>query len=187
MIAGGEFAAGDALGPAGLGVVGTASAVKAVRSAEEVNAAMKARGWEPAWSAGTPVVEGAIQPGTKINMIVDESDAVNIRKAMQSGDFSNIKLGGWATFDDAKSVAVDMRQSAAITNQFKPASSGPFYVVELEVQKPLNANIGFAGPQKDVATNLRGGATQAEFLIPSTEKRTDYLRPVSVPKKLGGS
>ncbi|NBO83473.1 MAG: hypothetical protein EBU75_11825, partial [Betaproteobacteria bacterium] len=54
VIAGGEIAAADALGPAGLGVLGTASGVKAVRSAEEVNAAMKARGWSPAWSPGTP-------------------------------------------------------------------------------------------------------------------------------------
>ena len=42
-IAGGEIAAGDALGPVGVGVVGLAG-VKAVRSAEEVNAAMAAKG-----------------------------------------------------------------------------------------------------------------------------------------------
>ncbi len=186
MISGGEIAAGDALGPAGLGVLGTAAAVKSVRSAEEVNAAMKAQGWEPAWSAGTPVIEGTIQPGTKVRMIVDESDAASITKSMHSGNFGGVKLGGWATFDDVKSVATDMRQNAAITNQFKPASSGPFYVVELEVQKPLSANIGFAGAQKDISTNLRGGATQAEFLIPLAEKRIDYLRPVSMPQKLGG-
>lgn len=120
-------------------------------------------------------------------MIVDESGVASITKAFQFGDFGNVKLGGWATFDDVKSVAVDMRQNAAITNQFKPTSNGPFHVVELEVQKTLNANIGFAGPQQDLVTNLRGGATQAEFLISSTEKRTDYLKPVSMPKKLGGS
>ena len=44
MISGGEIAAGEALGPAGLGVIGTASAVKAVRSADEVNTAMKVKG-----------------------------------------------------------------------------------------------------------------------------------------------
>ena len=186
VIAGGEIAAGDALGPVGLGVVGTTSLVRSVRSADEVNAAMKARGWEPAWSPGTPVIETTLQPGTKVNMIVDESGAANITKAIQSGDFNSVKLGGWATFSDVKSVATDMRQNAAITNQFKPSSNGPFYVVELEVQKPLNAKIGFAGPQQDVATNLRGGATQAEFFILSNEKRTDYLKPVSLPNKLGG-
>lgn len=79
-----------------------------------------------------------------------------------------------------------MRQSAAITNQFKPAASGPFYVVEFEIQKPLNANIGFAGKQKDIATELRGGATKAEFLFPPNENRIDYLKPISIPKKLEG-
>lgn len=186
-ISGGEIVAGDALGPAGLGMVGTGAAVKAVRSADEVNAAMKAKGWQPAWSPGTPVIEGSMQPGTKVRMIVDENGAADIRRAMQSGDFNNVKLGGWATFDEVKSVPVDMRQKAAITSAFKPPSDGPFYVVELEVKKPVDVNVGFAGPQQAGAKNLRGGATQAEFLIPSTEKRIDYLRPVSMPKKLGGS
>jgi filamentous hemagglutinin len=128
-----------------------------------------------------------MQVGTKVRMIVDESNAANITKAMQSGDFSNLPLGGWATFDDVKSVPIEMRQKAAITSQFKPQSSGPFYVVDLEIQKPLNANIGFAGSQRDVATNLRGGSTQAEFLIPSNEKRGNYLKPISLPKKLEGN
>lgn len=184
MIAGGEIAAGDALGPAGLGVLGTASGVKAVRSAEEVNAAMKARGWEPAWSPGTPVIESLLEPGTKLKMIVDENGAASITEAMRSGDFSGMKLGGWGTFDDIKTFSADMRQRAAITNQFKPASSGPFYVVEVEVQKRLDANLGFAGQQQDIATSLRGGVTQVEFLIPSINKRGDYIKPVSTPKKL---
>ncbi len=59
-------------------------------------------------------------------------------------------------------------------------------MVELEVQKPLSANIGFAGPQKNMGSNLLGGATQAELLIPMGEKRTDYLKPISAPKKLMG-
>jgi len=40
-----------------------------------------------------------------------------------------------------------MRQKTAISNDFKPSGNGPFYVVELEVQKPINANMGFAGSQ----------------------------------------
>jgi filamentous hemagglutinin len=186
VIAGGEIAAGDALGPAGLGVLGTASGVKAVRSAEEVNAAMKARGWEPAWSPGTPVIESLLEPGTKLKMIVDKNGAASITEAMRSGDFSGMKLGGWGTFDDIKTFSADMRQRAAITNQFKPVSSGPFYVVEVEVQKRLDANLGFAGQQQDIATSLRGGVTQVEFLIPSINKRGDYIKPVSTPKKLEG-
>lgn len=51
--------AADAPGPAGPRMVGTASAVKAVRSAEAVIAAMKACGREPAWSAGTSAMGSA--------------------------------------------------------------------------------------------------------------------------------
>ncbi len=168
-------------------MLGTASGVKAVRSAEEVNAAMKARGLEPAWSLGTPVIEATIQIGTKFRIIVDKNSAANIATAIRSGDFSSTRLGGWATFDAIESVSVDMRQKAAITTQFKPPSAGPFYVVELEVKKPFNANLGFAGPQSDTAAALRGGATQIEFLIPSGDVKMDYLGPVSIPKKLKGN
>jgi len=184
VIAGGEIAAGDALGPTGLAVLGTASTVRAVRSADEVNAAMKARGWEPAWSPGTPVIETTLQPGTKVNMIVDKATAETITEAIRSGDFSVIKFGGWGTFDDLKSVSVDMRQKSAITRQFKPASTGPFYVVDLEVRKQVDVSLGFAGQQQDIATSLRGGVTQVEFRIPATDKRNDYLKPASIPRKL---
>lgn len=195
-IAGGEIAAGDAIGPTGMGVAGLA-AVKAVRSAEEVNAAMAAKGWSPAWSPATPVIKGNLPVGTKVNMIVDAATAEQIEVIIKKGgnDFSKVRLGGWATFDDVKSTSVDMRQRAAITGEFKPASDGPFFVVELEVQKTLESNIGFAGAQvnkekiasdaiSNLNTLLRGGATQAEFLIPAAE-RIQYLKPVSVPKVLG--
>jgi hypothetical protein len=69
----------------------------------------------------------------------------------------------------------------------KPPSTGPFYVEELEVKKPLNANLGFAGQQSNTGTVLRGGATQVEFLIPSTDAKMDYLKPISIPKKLKGN
>ncbi len=171
--------------PSGWGVVGVASAVKAVHSADEVNAAMKARGWEPAWSPGTPVIETTLQPGTRVNMIVDRATADSINEALATGKLDKFKLGGWGTFDDVNTVAADMRQRAGITKQFKPNDQGPFYVVDMEVQRPLNANIGFAGPQKDGVGTLRGGATQAEFLIPSGEPRIEYLKPLSAPKRLG--
>jgi filamentous hemagglutinin len=180
VIAGGGIAAGDALGPAGLGVLGTASAVKAVRSADEVNAAMKARGWEPPWSPGTPVIETTLQPGTKVNMIVDAKTAEAIK------DQRPFVPGGWATFDDVSSTAVDMRQRSAITNQFKPTSDGPFYVVEMEVTRPVNSTIGFVGKQTEGAGGLlRGGGTQVQF--DETIKgmnRNSILKPVSQPKLL---
>ncbi len=177
---GGEIAAGDALGPASLGVVGTASAVKAVRSADEVNAAMKARGWEPAWSPGTPVIEATLPPGTKVNMIVDAKTA----EAIDIGD--SFTLGGWATFDNATSLSTDMRQRAAITSQFKPSADGPFYVVEMEVISPIKSKVGFAGKQVDQNTlTLRGGASQIHFdeTIAGKDRHT-FLKPVSEPRLL---
>ena len=179
-IAGGEIVAGDALGPAGLGVVGTASAVKAVRSAEEANAAMRAKGWEPAWAAGTPVIEASLQPGTKVNMIVDAKTADAIKK----GD--PVIPGGWATFDDVSSVAADMRQRSAITTRFKNPADGPFYVVEMEITKPIQSNIGFVGKQVDPAGQvLHGGGTQVQFdeTIRGAD-RNAFLRTTSIPKPL---
>ena len=180
VIAGGEIAGGEALGPAGLGVLGTASAVKAVRSADEVNAAMKARGWEPAWSTGTPVIETTLQPGTKINMIIDAKTADMIKKG------EPIIPGGWATFDDVNSVGMDMRQRSAVLTQFKPTDTGPFSVVEMEITKPVKANVGFVGRQVE-STNvlLRGGGTQVQFdesIIGAS--RNSFLKIASEPKNL---
>jgi filamentous hemagglutinin len=157
-IAGGEIAAGDALGPAGLGVVGTGSAIKAVRSAEEVNAGMKASGWEPAWSPGTPVIEATLQPGTKVNMIVDAKTAEAIK------DKRPFVPGGWVTFDEITSAAVDMRQQSAISTKCKPDADGPFYVVEMEITQPVTSNVGFVSKQTEVnGAVLRGGGTQVQF------------------------
>ncbi|WP_240435854.1 hemagglutinin repeat-containing protein [Ralstonia solanacearum] len=192
-ITGGEIAGGDAL-PVGLGVAGLAG-VRAVKTAEEANAAMAAKGWSPAWSPATPVVEGTLQPGTRMQMIVDADTADTLRKAAVSGDYSKVRLGGWATFDDVASTAVDLRQRAAVTGEFKPSRNGPFFVVELEVQKPFESNIGYAGSQVNkerlsgdavttLNTILRGGASQAEFLIPPAE-RLKYLKPVTKPIQLG--
>ena len=180
VIAGGEIAAGDALGPAGLGVTGTAFAVKAVRSADEVNAAMKARGWEPAWSSGTPVIETILQPGTKVNMIVDAKTALAITK----GDA--ITPGGWATFDNGSSLIIDMRQRSAITSTFKPNVDGPFYLVEMEITQSVKSNIGFVGKQTETAGGmLRGGGTQVQFDEAITGKdRNAFLKVVSEPKAL---
>lgn len=182
VIAGGEIAAGEALGPAGLGVVGTLSTVKAVRTADEVNAAMKARGWEPAWSPGTPVIEMTLQPGTKVNMIVDAKTA----QAIAENRIEKIAPGGWATFDDVTSVSLDVRQRAAITTQFKNNVDGPFYLVEMEVSQPLHSNIGFVGAQREFAgANLRGGGTQIQFDQSIAGKdRWHFLKPISSPKIL---
>ena len=180
MITGGEIAAGDALGPAGLGVLGTASGVKAVRSAEEVNAAMKARGWEPAWSPGTPVIETILQPGTRVNMIVDKKTAESIK------DKTSFVPGGWATFDDVSSLTNDMRQRLAINRDFKPTSKGPFFVVEMEVTQQVKSNIGFVGGQTQrIGMLSRGGGTQIHFDESiKGDHRNFFIRPISQPKIL---
>ncbi len=182
VIAGGEIAAGDALGPAGLGVVGTLSAVKSLRSAEEVNAAMKARGWEPAWSPGTPVIEITLQPGTRVNMVID----ANTAEAMRRGHMSDVVPGGWATFDDVNTVATDMRQRMAISRQFKPSSDGPFYVVEMEITQPVKSNLGFVAEQTETTGGLlRGGGTQVQFDEAIQGKdRLNFLKPASTPRRL---
>ncbi|MEJ7805798.1 MAG: hypothetical protein WKG03_07755 [Telluria sp.] len=177
VMAGGEIAAGDALGPAGLAVLGTTSAVKAVKSADEVNAAMRVRGWEPAWSPGTPVVELALQPGTKVHMIIDAKTAESIKRG---DDFTP---GGWATFDDVSSISVDMRQRLAITGGFKNVKDGPFYVLEMEITRPVQSNIGFVGSQIDNGGRiLRGGGSQVQFdeAIPG-HSRLSFMRPTGQP------
>lgn len=180
-ITGGEIIAGDAVGTAGLGVAGMAG-VKAVKAATEVNAAMTAAGRTAAWQNGTPVFDVLLQPGTKVQMVVDKKTA----EAIRDGDPYN--LGGWATFDDIKSTATDMRQRLAISDKFqsKTPADGPFYVIELEIKKPVQTNIGFVGAQtNENGTWLRGGGTQAEFYSLLTQaQRQEYLQVVGKPKPL---
>lgn len=66
-------------------------------------------------------------------------------------------VGNWATFDEIPSQAF-ARNNLAITNEFKKDVG---YVVELEIVKPLNAQIGVVGPQ-GAATD---GANQLNFLF----------------------
>lgn len=141
---------------------------------------MKARGWEPAWLPGTPVIDATLQPGTKVNMIVDAKTA----QAISVGD--TFTPGGWATFDNVSSLNLDMRQRAAITSHFKPSSGGPSFVVEMEITAPVKSNFGFAGMQKDQnLVTLRGGATQIHFDETIVGKeRNAFLRLFSEPKLL---
>lgn len=79
-----------------------------------------------------------------------------------------------------------MRQQAAITSQFKRPSDGPFYVVEMEITKPVTSNVGFVGKQTETTGGLlRGGGTQVQFdeTIRGID-RNGFLKPVSQPKLL---
>ncbi|WP_146187760.1 hemagglutinin repeat-containing protein [Limnohabitans sp. T6-5] len=182
VIAGGEIAAGDALGPTGLAIGGAGAAaagLKSVRSADEVNAAMKAVGKDAAWSPGTAVINAELKPGTKVQMVVSEADLMEAR-AKNLG----LPMGSWASFDDVASQAA-ARQDLALPQRYK---SDVKYVIEYEVVKPLDANIGFIGKQNEPSGQLyRGGATQTEFLwstLPPGARRQDYLKPVGEPKPL---
>ncbi len=119
---------------------------------------MRARGWEPGWSSATPVLNLDLQPGSYVNVVVDQKTAQAIKDGLP------YTLGGWATFDDVDSVAVSMRQRMAISGGFKDPKDGPFYVVRVEIIKPVQANIGFVGPQTDRGGGLlRGGGSQVQL------------------------
>lgn len=182
-----EVASGSALGPAGTGVGSLAgrAGLKSVLSAEQANAQWMAgrAGNSAAWTEGTAVLQGEIAAGTTIRMYVNTAQAERLRQ----GDLT--VLGGWATFDDPAKSVTQMRNNMALTEQFKPAVSGPFYVVELQVTKPMPANVGFVGPQLDMlsasgtALKYQGGGTQIQ--LTDYVRRTDYLRVIVPPKCVG--
>jgi filamentous hemagglutinin len=115
-------------------------------------------------------------------MIVDAVTADSIAR----GQVSNVIPGGWATFDDVTSIATDMRQRSAILSKFKPSADGPFYVIEMEITRPISSNIGFVGKQiEETGALLRGGGTQVQFDASILrQERWNYLRPASEPKPL---
>jgi hypothetical protein len=129
-----------------------AGAIKGFKSADELNNLMSAYNKVPAWKAGTQIAETTLRPGTRVQMVVDKVayDALTKR-----GDMNFV--GNWATFDDVTSQAF-ARDNLAITSEFKKDVG---YVVELEIVKPVNAQIGVVGSQ-GVAT---GGANQLNFLF----------------------
>lgn len=97
------------------------------------------------------MAEVTLKPGTRVQMVVDEK-AFDI---LTRGDMSYV--GNWATFDKVPSQAF-ARNNLAITEAFKKDVG---YVVELEVIKPVNAQIGVVGPQGAAL----GGANQLNFLF----------------------
>ena len=185
-----ELAAGSALGPTGMGASNMAARAgfKNVLSAEQANAqwiATKA-GNTAAWTDGTAVFQGEIAAGTRVRMYMDNTQYEKLAKQDLPG-----ALGGWATFDQPAQSVFQMRQGMALPERFKGA--GPFYVVELEVTKPMPASVGFIAPQPGNGTGggvhavepakYAGGGTQIQ--LPSWQTRADYLRVVQPPKCVG--
>ena len=188
-----ELAAGSTLGPTGMGIgmLASRAGFKNAMSAEQANAELIAArpGNTAAWNPGTAVFQADMVAGTKLRMYVDQTQFERLSKGDLSGG-----LGGWGTFDAPVQSVFQMRSSVALTEAFKPTSKGPFYVVELEVTKPMPSNVGFAGQQLGNGTGngthaaepskYIGGGTQIQ--LPSWDVRAQYLRITSPPKCVGG-
>ena len=126
-------------------------AIAGFKSAGEVNSLMTAFNKAPAWKEGTQIAEATMQPGTRVQMVVD-------RAAYDQIGAGNMNfVGNWASFDNIPNQ-VFARNNLAITNEFKKDVG---YLVELEIVKPINAQIGVVGSQ-GTAT---GGANQLNFLF----------------------
>ncbi len=185
-----ELAAGSALGPTGMGMGNLAAraGVKSVLTPAQANAEWRALmpGNTDAWPEGLAVLNGQLNTGTTMRMYVNAKTADQVN----NGDLSG--LGGWATFDDPARSIAQMRQNMALSETFrgKAPSDGPFYVVELQITKPMEVNVGFVGPQTDIPTSFagtkhyRGGGTQIQII--DFNSRTDYVKIVAPPKKVGG-
>ncbi len=126
-------------------------AVQGFKSADELNGLMGAFNKAPAWKEGTQIAEATMQPGTKVQMVVN-------KEAYDQLGAGNMNfVGNWASFDNVPNQAF-ARNNLAITKGFKEDVG---YVVELEITKPVNAQIGVVGSQ-GAAT---GGASQLNFLF----------------------
>lgn len=186
-----EIAAGGALGPTGMGtnLLAARAGVKGVLTAEQANAQWLAQRATntAAWPEGTVVLQGEINTGTRMRMYMTSEQAEIAKKG------ETTSLGGWATFDEPAASIYQIRQQLALAQDFKPTAKG-LYVVELEVVRPMAANIGFVGPQAGAGTangtrsvepgRYVGGGTQIQFM--DYLNRGSYVRVVAPPKCIEG-
>jgi len=137
-------------------------AIHGFKSADEVNSLMNAYSYAPAWKSGTAVAEATLQPGTRVQMVVDEIAWNAIRDGKTERSF-----GGWATFDNVPNQAY-ARNQLAITNEFKQNVG---YVIEVEITKPIQAQVGVVGSQGGTAG---GGGNQLNFMIPRDDRSSVF-------------
>ncbi|GAA4346844.1 hypothetical protein GCM10023165_31650 [Variovorax defluvii] len=136
-----------------------AGVIRGFKSAEEVNAMMKAAdGWSPAWMPGTSVAEVTMKPGTIVRMVVDERSFYSLMDLSGRADIGK-SFGGWATFDDVPNAAY-ARNQLAITSDLTE-KSGSLYVVDVQLTKPVNAQVGQVGAQGTAV----GGGNQLHFFV----------------------
>ncbi len=141
-----------------------AGVIRGFKSADEINAMMKAAdGWSPAWKSGTTVAETTMKPGTTVRMVVSERAWNDIK----DGNFERA-FGGWATFDDVPNSAY-ARDKLAITADLT-AKSGPLYVIDVQVGRPVNAQVGAVGAQGSAA----GGGNQLHFFLPPADRSSVF-------------
>lgn len=138
-------------------------AIHGFKSADELNSLMGVYKYAPAWKAGTQVAETTLQPGTRVRMVVSVDDYLRL----QAGES---RFGGWATFDNVPSQAY-ARNQLAITPDFKQNVG---YVVEVEITRPIQAQVGIVGSQGGAAG---GGGNQLNFLI-SRDDRSSVFKYV---------
>lgn len=121
-------------------------------------------GQAPAWPDWFVPADGALVPGTRLQM------------ALAPGQ-PETKPGGFATFDNIFDAA-DVRRYLAVREAWKPRIDR---VVTYEVTRELPVQIGPVGPQVDPAlcVLLPGRWSQAKMLVPDGE-RMDYLRVIEV-------
>lgn len=99
-------------------------------------------------------------------MVVDEK----VWNEIGRGEFDRA-FGGWATFDDVPTQTY-ARNQLAITRDMKPNAG---YVIEVEITKPINAQVGVVGAQGSAV----GGGNQLHFVIGAADR-------ASVFKVVGG-
>ena len=136
--------------------------INSFKSADDLNALMKAHEWAPAWKSGTQVAETTLPAGTRVQMVVDETTYLNYLRSNKT----EIQLGGWATLDNVPSQAY-VRNQLAITPDMK---SNVGYVVELEVTRPIPAQIGVVGPQGGSS----GGGNQLHFILDRNARNSAF-------------
>lgn len=139
-------------------------AISNLRTAETVNATMKSiAGWEPAWKSGTVVADVILKPGSRVNMVVDETAWIALTSPVPKTERA---FGGWATYDNVASQAY-ARNQLAITPLMKENVG---YVIEVEITRPIYAQVGVVGGQGAAV----GGGNQLHFIIPPSERTSTF-------------
>jgi hypothetical protein len=95
-------------------------------------------------------------------MVLDEKTYFDYLKSNKT----DMRFGGWATFDNVPNQAY-ARNELALTQEMK---GNVGYVVEVEITRPINAQVGVVGGQGTAA----GGGNQLHFIIPLQDRASVF-------------